>query len=395
MKAVVYSDVHDMSVQDIDEPKIDKPTDAILRITTTAICGSDLHMYEGRTSMEKGRSLGHEIMGIIESVGDAVQQIKKGDRVVLPFNIACGSCYNCTRGYTSACLTMNPENAGAGYGYAGQGPYQGGQAEYIRVPYADFNCLKLPGKEQDELEDDFILLADIFPTAYHATELAMVKPGSTVAIFGAGPVGLLAAHCSILKGASEVYVVDFHTSRLAKAEEFGATPININNGDPVEQIMKIRKNNALLKGSLRDGEEKMMGVMCGIDAIGYQSRDDNDYDTEKPTQVIENLVKLVNPTGAIGLIGVYLMPDPGAEDAKKKLGIFEIPVAAIFNKGLTVGGGQCPVKKYDRMLLDMIISGKAKPSKIVSHRIKIEDAPEAYKKFDDRVEGYTKILIKN
>jgi glutathione-independent formaldehyde dehydrogenase len=178
-------------------------------------------MYDGRTPLKEGMVVGHEIMGVIEQVGEAVQSIKKGDRVVLPFNIACGFCFNCLRQHTEACLTMNPEAPHAAYGYAGMGPYEGGQAEFVLVPYADFNCLKLPGKPGDQWEDDFLLLSDVFPTAFHATELAHVAAGKTVAVFGAGPVGLLSAYCSVLKGASEVYVVDSIPERLQKAKELG------------------------------------------------------------------------------------------------------------------------------------------------------------------------------
>ena len=191
MKAVSYKGTHKVAVSDHPKPKLNSPTDAILKVTTSGICGSDLHMYDGRTELKEGTVVGHEIMGIIEQVGEAVRSIKKGDRVVLPFNIACGFCFNCHRGYTNACLTMNPESASAAYGYAGMGPYQGGQAEFVLVPYADFNCLKLPGTPGDEWEDDFLLLADVFPTGYHATELAGVSPGKTVAVFGAGPVGFV------------------------------------------------------------------------------------------------------------------------------------------------------------------------------------------------------------
>jgi len=214
MKAVSYKGLRKMSVSEHPKPKLKSPTDALLRVTTSGICGSDLHMYDGRTPLEEGTVVGHEIMGVIDEVGEAVHSIKKGDRVVLPFNIACGFCFNCHRGHTEACLTMNPEAPHAAYGYAGMGPYQGGQAEFVLVPQADFNCLKLPGKPGDEWEDDFLLLSDVFPTAYHATELANVTPGKTVAVFGAGPVGLLTAYCSLLKGASEVYVVDSVAERL-------------------------------------------------------------------------------------------------------------------------------------------------------------------------------------
>jgi glutathione-independent formaldehyde dehydrogenase len=394
MKAVTYEGTRKMEVSSEPKPKLKAPTDAILRVTTAGICGSDLHMYDGRTDLSRGTVVGHEIMGVIDEVGEAVTSLKPGDRVVLPFNIACGFCYNCIRGFTSACLTMNPETAGAAYGYAGMGPYKGGQAEFVLVPHADFNGLKLPGKEGDDWEDDFLLLSDVFPTGFHAAELACVGPGKTVAIFGAGPVGLLAAHSSILKGASEVYVVDAIPERLEKAAEFGAIPVDINNGNPVEQIFALRKKNRGIQGGLRPGEEKMKGVDCVIDAVGYQARDDKDFKKENPMQVLENCLEVVNPTGAIGIIGVYMAPDPGGKDRDGKQGIFPFPMAKVFEKGLTIGSGQAPVKKYNEQLRDLIVNGRARPGVIVSHHINIEDAPDAYKKFDKRVDGYTKVVIR-
>jgi len=394
MKAVSYKSVRKMEVADRPKPKIKSPTDALLRVTTSGICGSDLHMYDGRTPLDEGTVVGHEIMGVIEEVGEAATSIKKGDRVVLPFNIACGFCFNCHRGHTEACLTMNPEQPHAAYGYAGMGPYQGGQAEFVLVPHADFNCLKLPGKPGDQWEDDFLLLADVFPTAFHATELACVAAGKTVAVFGAGPVGLLSAYCSVLKGASEVYVVDNIAERLQKAEEMGAIAVDFGKGDPVEQIFKLRKKNKGIQQSLRPGEEKMEGVDCAIDAVGYQARNDDDPKNEKPTQVLENCLRVVNPTGSIGIIGVYIAPDPGARNEQAKKGIFPFPIADFFDKGITMGSGQAPVKKYNEYLRDLIVNGKAKPSKIVSHHIGIDEAPDAYDKFDRRVEGYTKVLIR-
>jgi len=337
MKAVSYKSVRKMEVADRPKPKIKSPTDALLRVTTSGICGSDLHMYDGRTPLDEGTVVGHEIMGVIEEVGEAATSIKKGDRVVLPFNIACGFCFNCHRGHTEACLTMNPEQPHAAYVYAGMGPYQGGQAEFVLVPHADFNCLKLPGKPGDQWEDDFLLLADVFPTAFHATELACVAAGKTVAVFGAGPVGLLSAYCSVLKGASEVYVVDNIAERLQKAEEMGAIAVDFGKGDPVEQIFKLRKKNKGIQQSLRPGEEKMEGVDCAIDAVGYQARNDDDPKNEKPTQVLENCLRVVNPTGSIGIIGVYIAPDPGARNEQAKKGIFPFPIADFFDKGITMG----------------------------------------------------------
>jgi glutathione-independent formaldehyde dehydrogenase len=394
MKAITYEGVRQMSVSKQSKPKITSSTDAILRVTTSGICGSDLHMYDGRTPLKKGTVVGHEIMGVIDEVGEAVQSIKKGDRVVLPFNVACGYCFNCHRGHTEACLVLNPEAPHAAYGYAGMGPYKGGQAEFVLVPYADFNALKLPGEPGDQWEDDFLLLSDVFPTAFHATELACVSAGKTVAVFGAGPVGLLSAHCALLKGASEVYVVDSIPARLEKAEELGATPVDYSKGDPVEQIFALRKKNKGITQSLRPGEEKMKGVDCAIDAVGYQARDDENPDKEKATQVLENCVRVLNATGSLGMIGVYIAPDPGAKNVNAKNGIFPFSLAEFFDKGITMGSGQAPVKKYNEYLRDLIVNGKSKPSQIVSHRISIDEAPDAYDKFDQRIDGYTKVLIK-
>lgn len=393
MKAIRYDGPRKMSVAEKPKPKIQSPNDALLRVTTTGICGSDLHMYDGRTPLESGKIVGHEIMGVIEEVGEAVESIKKGDRVVLPFNIACGYCANCHRGHTEACLVMNPEQPHAAYGYAGMGPYEGGQAEFVLVPHADFNCLKLPGKPGDEWEEDFLLLSDVFPTAFHATELAQVSPGKTVAVFGAGPVGLLSAYCSLLKGSSTVYVVDSIPERLEKAKELGAKPIDFRKDDPVEQIFALRKVDKATQQSLRPGEEKMNGVDCAIDAVGYQARSDENPKNEHATQVLENCVRVLNPAGSIGMIGVYIAPDPGAKSESAKKGVFPFPLADYFDKGITMGSGQAPIKKYNEYLRDLIITGRAKPSKIVSHRIRIDEAPDAYDKFDKRIEGYTKVLI--
>ena len=398
MKAVVYEKKSKVGVHEVEDARIEEPTDILLRITSSGICGSDLHMYEGRTQMEEGQVLGHENMGVIERVGSAVKLLKKGDRVVVPFNIACGTCSNCIRQDTHACLTANPDAPTAGYGYAGMGPYRGGQAELLRVPWAEFNCLKLPGTPGDALEDDFLLLSDVFPTAYHATEMARVQPGSTVAVFGAGPVGLLAGYSALLRGASEVYVVDSVPERLEKVMRMGALPIDFTEGDPVEQIISLRKKDPGVTGARRPGEEKMEGVMCGIDAVGYQSRDGKASDAyagpERPTQVLEWLSKVVNPTGAIGVVGVYLAPDPGAKDKERQQGIYPLPLAELFDKAISIGTGQCPVKRYNAYLRDLIVAGKAKPSFIVSHRVGLDEAPEAYRRFDQRRDGYTKVILK-
>jgi len=394
VKAVVFKGTHDVEVQNVDDPRIEMPTDAVLKLTTTAICGSDLHMYDGRTDMKPGTVLGHENMGVIESIGPGVTNIKVGDRVVMPFNIGCGFCYNCLRGFSSDCLTVNQQGPHAAYGYANMGPFPGGQAQYLRVPYADYNCLKLPGTPGDQWEDDFVMLADIWPTGWHGTELAGVVPGSTVAVYGAGPVGLMAAYSAVLRGASEVYCVDRDAGRLAKAKGIGAIPINLTQGDPVEQIMTMRRENTAMQGALRPGEEKMGGVMHGVEAVGYEAVSDSDPHKESSTQPLEDLIRLVNPTGQIGIVGVYMAQDPGAADEQAKKGIFPVSLGSAFAKGLRIGMGQCPVKRYNEYLRDLIIAGKAKPSFVVTQRLPLDAAPDAYAQFDKRGDEYIKVVLK-
>src|SRR6201994_4907037 len=226
-------------------------------------------------------STGHENMGIVDEVGSGVTLLKKGDRVVMPFNVADGRCRNCEEGKSAFCTGVNPGFAGGAYGYVAMGPYKGGQAEYLRGPFADFNCLKLP--PGDEHEADFVLLADIFPTGCHGCELAEVSPGESVAVYGAGPVGLMAAYSALLRGASKVFVVDRVPERLAKAEEIGAVPIDFSAGDPVEQIKD------------QTGGE---GTDKGVDAVGYQAAA-RDGHREEPAAVLNQLVHTVRPTGAL------------------------------------------------------------------------------------------------
>ncbi|MBV9823171.1 MAG: glutathione-independent formaldehyde dehydrogenase [Actinobacteria bacterium] len=375
MKAVVFNGPFDVSVQQVDDPKIEAPADAVIRITTANICGSDLHPYEGRSPMDPGMVLGHENMGIVEEVGPAVNRIKVGDRVSVPFNLACGTCRNCNEGWTSACLRANPSGEpGAGYGYPHMGPYWGGQAELLRVPWADFNLLELPAGT--EWESDFTMLSDIFPTGYHATELAGVSPGQTVAIFGAGPVGLMAAHSANLRGASQTFVVDFEPDRLALAERMGATAVNAADGDVVSAIM-----------DLTDG----FGVDCGVEAVGFQAHDPAGQ--EHPAMVLDNLVGVVRATGRIGVVGVYVSEDPEAATEEAKQGRIAFDFGTAFTKGIAIGTGQCPVKRYNRHLRDLIIRGQATPSLIVSHELSLDEAPSAYENFDKRVDGWTKVLL--
>ena len=376
MKALVYNGPCDVQVKDMPDAKIEKPTDVLVRITTTNICGSDLHMYEGRTSMETGRILGHENMGEVIEVGNAVDRVKVGDIVCLPFNIGCGFCENCERGLSGFCLTVNPGSAGGAYGFAGMGPYSGGQAELLRVPYGDYNCLVLP-PDAKEKENDYVMLSDIFPTGYHATELAGLKPGDSVVIYGAGPVGLMAAMSAGIKGASQVFVVDTHKDRLALAEKLGAIPIDDTEGAGVQQIL-----------DMTDGK----GADCGCECVGYQCCDK--HGKEVPNLTMNNLVQTVKATGGIGVVGVFLPQDPGAHDELAKEGKLAFDFGNFWFKGQRIGTGQANVKHYNRHLAKLIHAGKAKPSTIISHELALAGAPKAYEQFDKRADGWTKVVLK-
>ncbi|XRM49273.1 hypothetical protein ABZX51_012147 [Aspergillus tubingensis] len=331
-------------------------------------------MYEGRTAAEPGITFGHENLGLVEELGEGVTLLKKGDRVVMPFNVADGRCRNCEEGKTAFCTGVNPGFAGGAYGYVAMGPYRGGQAQYLRVPYADFNALKLP--PGTEHEADFILLADIFPTGWHGIEISGFQPGDSVAVFGAGPVGLMAAYSAQLRGASRVYVVDRVPERLRAAERIGATPIDFTAGDAVDQI--IAHNGDMVDRS--------------VDAVGYQAVG-KDNSTEQPNIVLENMIRVTRACGGLGIPGLYVPSDPGAGDASAAKGMISLSFGKLFEKGLSLGTGQCNVKAYNRQLRDLIIAGKARPSFVVSHEIGIEEAETAYDKFDKRVDGYTKVII--
>ena len=374
MQALHYDGPFKVSVKEIGMPKIQHPDDAIIKVTTSAICGSDLHMYEGRTAAEAGLVFGHENMGVIIETGPGVTLLKKGDRIVLPFNVADGRCRNCEEGKTAFCTGVNPGFAGGAYGYVAMGPYQGGQAQYLRVPYADFNGLKLP--EGTENEADFILLADIFPTGWHGLVLSGFKAGESVAVFGAGPVGLMAAYSGILRGASRVFVVDQVPERLEAAKKIGCIPVNFREGDPVKKIIE-----------LNDGM-----VDRAVDAVGYQAVESGGK-KEQPNVVLDQLIMVTRATGGLGIPGLYVPSDPNAPDENSGKGQILLSFGKLFEKGLSLATGQCNVKAYNRYLRDLIISGRAKPSFVVSHEVGLEDAPTAYDKFDKRIEGYTKVLL--
>jgi glutathione-independent formaldehyde dehydrogenase len=376
MRALVYNGPRDVSVKDVPDAKIEKSTDALVKITHTNICGSDLHMYEGRTDMESGRVLGHENLGKIVEVGSGVDRVKVGDWVCLPFNISCGTCRNCERGLTAFCLRTNPGMAGAAYGFADMGPYNGGQAEYLRVPYADFNCLLLP-PDAEEKQDDYVMVADIFPTGWHATELAGLQPGESIVIYGAGPVGLMAAYSAMIKGACMVMVVDRHPDRLRLAESIGAVPIDDSKGSPVDQVLQLTKGR---------------GADRGCECVGYQCHDHHGH--EHSDMTMNNLVQSVKFTGGIGVVGVFIPKDPGSSDTLEQQGKIAFDWGMFWFKGQRVGTGQCNVKAYNRQLRDLIHAGRAKPSFIVSHRLSLDEAPEAYRHFDARDDGWTKVVLR-
>ncbi|GAB3478133.1 glutathione-independent formaldehyde dehydrogenase [Polaromonas eurypsychrophila] len=376
MKALVYNGPRDVQVKNVPDAKIERATDVLVRITSTNICGSDLHMYEGRTDMEAGRILGHENMGQVIEVGKAVDRVKVGDSVCLPFNIGCGFCENCERGLTGYCLTVNPGFAGGAYGFAGMGPYSGGQAELLRVPYGDFNCLVLP-PDAAEKENDYVMLSDIFPTGYHSTELAGVKPGDTVVIYGAGPVGLMAAYSAGIKGASQIMVVDTHKDRLKLAEQMGAIAIDDTEGAGVERVLELTGG----KGADR-----------GCECVGYQCC--NMHREEVPNLTMNNLVKTVKATGGIGVVGVFIPKDPGAQDKLAKIGQLAFDFGQFWIKGQHIATGQANVKAYNRKLCNLIHAGKARPSGIVSHELSLDEAPQAYENFDKRKDGWTKVVLK-
>ena len=392
MKAVVLEETRRILVREVPDAQMRETTDVLMRVTSSAICGTDLHFYEGRMRGIEGGIIGHEPLGVVEELGSAVKSLRKGDRVVVPTHICCGFCAMCMTGHSSACLTTNPGAAGAAYGYPNKGGYQGAQAQFLRVPLADANCLKLPGDAGDAWEDDFVLLADAFTTGYHATAVIDVGPGDTVAIFGAGAIGLLAAYSCRLRGAARIYVIDAVKERLEKAGELGAIPIDFLHGDPVEQIKE--QQSKWRSGPAFRFEAPLGGVSCAIDAIGFQARSKTDYSREDPFWVIEAMAELVNPAGRISIIGVWPTKDPGAVEERLKEGKLVVPWARLFNNNVSIMMGRDDDERWIRKLRDMIITGAAKPSQIVSHRLSLEEAPVAFAKFDARQDGYIKIILK-
>ncbi|AWS44489.1 formaldehyde dehydrogenase, glutathione-independent [Streptosporangium sp. 'caverna'] len=346
------------------------PHGAIIKAIATNICGSDQHMVRGRTTAPHGLVLGHEITGEVVETGPGVEFIKVGDLVSVPFNIACGRCRNCKEGKTDVCENVNPDRPGSAYGYVDMGGWVGGQAEYVLVPYADWNLLKFPDKEQAmEKILDLAMLADIFPTGYHGCVSAGVKPGSTVYIAGAGPVGLAAGASAILLGAAVVIVGDLNKERLAQARSFGCETIDVSQGDPKDQIEQIL------------GEPV---VDCGVDAVGFEARGHGaDAGTERPATVLNSLMEITRAGGALGIPGLYVTGDPGASDEAAKHGSLSIRLGLGWSKSLGFTTGQCPVMRYHRQLMMAILNDRVQIAKAVNAiPIPLDQAPQGYQEFD-------------
>ncbi len=372
MKALVYHGPMDVRIDDKPKPKIEHPEDIILKVTQTAICGSDLHLYHGNVKgMEPGQTLGHEFAGVVEEAGDRVDEVKVGDRVVIPFNIDCGRCWFCRHQLWSQCERSNPKGEyGAAFGYTQLlGGYDGGQAEYVRVPYANTGPLKIP----DELTEEKVLfLSDVLPTGYFGADIANVQPGDDVAVFGAGPVGYFATVSSLLRGAARVFVVDHWPIRLDKVTKIGGEPINFDRQDPVDYIKK---------------ETKGKGAIC-IDAVGYEAIGHHRHDSssnpalvpQNSLQVINWIVQVARKFSTVGIPGVYLTE------------FANFPFGQFFQRELQIRMGQCPVKQYNEQLLHLIEVGRIDPTLLISHKMKLEEAPKGYDIFNKKGDA-TKIVM--
>ena len=342
-------------------------------MVTTNICGSDQHMVRGRTTAPEGLVLGHEITGEVVEVGPGVEFVKVGDICSVPFNIACGRCRNCKEGKTGICLNVNPDRPGSAYGYVDMGGWVGGQAEYVLVPYADWNLLVFPDRDQAlEKIIDLTMLSDIFPTGFHGAYTAGTKTGSTVYVAGAGPVGIAAAVSAQLLGASVVIVGDLNEDRLAQARRIGCETVDVSKGDPRDQI------------------EQILGVPevdCGVDAVGFEAHGHGkDAGKEAPATVLNSLMELTAAGGALGIPGLYVTGDPGAGDEAAKVGSLSIRLGLGWAKSHSFTTGQCPVMKYHRGLMKAILHDKVHIGDAVNATvIGLEDAPQGYADFDSGV----------
>ena len=375
-RGVVYMGPGKVEVQTIDYPKLELGSrkcehGAILKIVTTNICGSDQHMVRGRTTAPAGLVLGHEITGQVIECGRDVEFIKLGDICSVPFNIACGRCRNCREGKTGICLNVNPSRPGAAYGYVDMGGWVGGQAEYVMVPYADFNLLKFADRDQAMAKiRDLTLLSDIFPTGYHGAVTAGVGPGMIVYVAGGGPVGLACAAACQLLGAACVIVGDLIPERLAQAKSFGCEVVDVSKSTPVtEQIAQI---------------VGVPEVDCAVDCVGFEARGHGaEAKVERPATVLNSLMDITRAGGGVGIPGLYVTGDPGGVDENAKIGMLGIRIGLGWAKSHTFATGQCPVLKYNRQLMQAILYDKVQIAKAVNvQTIKLDDAPGGYQDFD-------------
>ncbi|CAN5666960.1 formaldehyde dehydrogenase, glutathione-independent [soil metagenome] len=375
-RGVVYMKPGVVEVQDIDYPKLALGArkcehGVILKIVATNICGSDQHMVRGRTTAEAGLVLGHEITGEVIEAGRDVEFVKVGDIVSVPFNIACGRCRNCKEGKTGICLNVNPARPGAAYGYVDMGGWVGGQAQYVMVPYADFNLLKFPDRDQAlEKIKDLTLLSDIFPTGYHGAVTAGVGPGSIVYVAGAGPVGLACAASCHLLGAAVVIVGDLIPERLAQARSFGCETIDLRReatlAQQIEQITGVPE------------------VDAAIDCVGFEARGHGGAaGVERPATVLNSIMEVTRAGGSLGIPGLYVTGDPGGVDDNAKIGMLGIRIGLGWAKSHHFTTGQCPVMKYHRQLMQCILHDKIQIAKATNVTvISLEQAANGYKDFD-------------
>ncbi|MGO4329250.1 formaldehyde dehydrogenase, glutathione-independent [Cupriavidus sp. 2TAF22] len=377
-RGVAYISQGVVEVQNISFPKLEDPRGrridhgVILKVVSTNICGSDQHMVRGRTTAPEGLILGHEITGEVVEVGRDVETLARGDIVSVPFNVACGRCRTCKEQHTGVCLTVNPARAGGAYGYVDMGGWVGGQAEYVMVPYADFNLLKFPDREQALSKIlDLTCLSDILPTGYHGAVSAGVGPGSTVYVAGAGPVGLAAAASARLLGAAVVIVGDVKPARLVHARQVGFHTVDLS-----------------LDATLSDQIEQILGepeVDCAVDAVGFEARGHGHAGAqqEAPATVLNSLMEVTRAAGKIGIPGLYVTDDPGAVDSAAKRGALSIRLGLGWAKSHSFFTGQTPVMKYNRSLMQAILWDRLKIAEVVGVEvISLDDAPKGYAAFD-------------
>jgi len=400
MKAVVWNGVGDIGLEDVKEPKIEEPTDAIVRLTASAICGTDLHFVRGTvTEMKPGTILGHEGIGIVEEVGKQVRNFQPGDRVVIPSTIACGYCSYCRAGYYAQCDNANPKGEGTAFfgGPESSGPFDGLQAEYARVPFANVGLVRIPEAVSDE---QAILLSDIFTTGWFGASLAEIVDGDPVAVFGCGPVGQFAIASAMLRGAGRVFAIDAIPSRLEMAKSQGAETIDFNAEDPVETLKELTGKigpNRVIDAVGVDAETATKGPAAKHDKKAKKEKKEFREERDRvapekhpeghnwipgraPSQALKWAVESVAKAGTISIIGVY------AEDS-------QFPIGKAMEKNLTVKAGNCNHRRYIPKLLDLVRSGQFDPSQVLTNKVALGDALEAYRSFDAREDGWIKVEL--